>query len=223
MLLHYQAVITLKATFTLSVVPGVVCVVSADDEDGVSEVKYRPVEAPGAVGLGIVGFIMILAFIALVIVLDLMTLPKHFQMLKRNLSHGCGCAGTGNDARVSRYRSNKTDALDGHVCDRNGSDRRVPANNALVETTRRRRYSNGEIDLHAQYEHNWAGCERECGDEAGSAGKTVRKESWHECVSKHNSTLYIRNDTSRLQTAQWDVIYLNAFEEVRPQLSSTRL
>ena len=209
------------------------CVIVVEPEDDVSDVKYRPVEAPGAVGLGIVGLLMICAFVGLVIVLDLMTLPKHFQMLKRNLSHVCDCTGSRSRTgiRGSRYHSNQTDAEDDK--DREGyrrrpdnvveTDKRVLANNAFVEPTRHRRYSNGEIDLHAQYEHNWAGCERECVGEDGSAGKSVRKESWNECVSRHNSTLYIRNDTSRLQTAQWDLIYQNAFEEVRPQLSSTRL
>ena len=210
------------------VIYGVACVISDEPEVRISVVEYHPVEAPGAVGLGILGMVMIGVFLVLVAILDLMTLPKHIHILKRNLSHVCPCvhAPSGKSARGSRYRRHRTDSEDRSAFDcHDNVDETVPPNNAVVEPTRRRRYSNGEIDLHVQYEHNWAGGrETETGsDVAVHARKAVAKESWSECVSKHNSTLYIRNDTSHIQTAQWDLIYMNALREVRPQLSSTRL
>ena len=52
-----------------------------------TQVEPTPVEAPGAVGIGIIGLGLMCSLLGAIIILDLATIHRHFIYMKRNLEH----------------------------------------------------------------------------------------------------------------------------------------
>lgn len=83
------------------------CYIAVAKEDQPPE--EEPVEAPGAVGIGIIGLGMVCALLGAVIILDLATIHRHFIFMRRNLEHFWKKTGVN---RASTRRSKYTEGVD---------------------------------------------------------------------------------------------------------------